>query len=316
MRFLVEWRLFLLVGVGALAGMWAAVARQRRRHVLRFTNVELLDVVAPRDPGWRRHVPPVIFLVALAALVLGFARPVRATRVADERATVVLAVDTSLSMEANDVDPDRLTVARQAARAFVADLPGELDVGLVTFNGTTAVAAAPSRDREALVAAIDAMDLGEGTAIGEAIYTALNAVAAAPQGDDDAPAPARIVLMSDGETTAGRPNEEAARAAADAGVAVDTIAFGTPDGVIDDPLGGTTPVPVAPGPLADIAAATGGTAFEAGSLGELSAVYADIGRVVGHDEVDRDVSGWFVGAGIALLAVAASLSVLWFQRLP
>lgn len=316
MRFLVEWRLFLLVGVGALAGMWAAVARQRRRHVLRFTNVELLDVVAPRDPGWRRHVPPVIFLVALAALVLGFARPVRATRVADERATIVLAVDTSLSMEADDVDPDRLTVARRAARAFVADLPGELDVGLVTFNGTTAVAAAPSRDREALVAAIDAMDLGEGTAIGEAIYTALDAVAASPRGDDDAPAPARIVLMSDGETTAGRPNEEAARAAAGAGVAVDTIAFGTPDGVIDDPLGGTTPVPVAPGPLADIAAATGGTAFEAGSLGELSAVYADIGRVVGHDEVDRDVSGWFVGAGIALLAVAASLSVLWFQRLP
>ncbi len=316
MRFLVEWRLFLLVGVGALAGMWAAVARQRRRHVLRFTNVELLDVVAPRDPGWRRHVPPVIFLVALAALVLGFARPVRATRVADERATIVLAVDTSLSMEADDVDPDRLTVARQAAREFVADLPGELDVGLVTFNGTTAVAAAPSPDREPLVAAIDAMDLGEGTAIGEAIYTALDAVAAAPRGDDDAPAPARIVLMSDGETTAGRPNEEAARAAAGAGVAVDTIAFGTPDGVIDDPLGGTTPVPVAPGPLADIAAATGGTAFEAGSLGELSAVYADIGRVVGHDEVDRDVGGGLVGAGIALLAVAASLSVLWFQRLP
>jgi len=248
--------------------------------------------------------------------VLGFARPVRATRVADERATVVLAVDTSLSMEADDVDPDRLMVARQAAREFVAGLPGALDVGLVTFNGTTAVAAAPSRDREALVAAIDAMDLGEGTAIGEAIYTALDAVAAAPRADDDEPAPARIVLMSDGETTAGRPNEGAARAAADAGVAVDTIAFGTPDGVIDDPLGGTTPVPVAPGPLADIAAATGGTAFEAGSLGELSAVYADIDRVVGHDEVDRDASGWFVGAGIALLAVAASLSLLWFQRLP
>jgi Ca-activated chloride channel family protein len=316
MRFLVEWRLFLLVGVGALAGVWVAVAMQRRRHVVRFTNVELLDVVAPREPGWRRHVPAVLFLLALASLVLGFAEPVRAARVGDERATVVLAVDTSLSMEADDVSPSRLEVAQEAARTFVGDLPAELNVGLVTFNGSTTIAVPPGQDRDALVDAIDALELGEGTAIGDAIFTALDAVAAAPAGEDEEPAPARIIVMSDGETTAGRENSVAAQAAADAGVPVDTIAFGTPDGVIEGPDGDPEPVPVAPEPLAEIASTTGGTTFEAESLDELGAVYADIGSVVGYDEVDKDVSGWFVGSGLALLTLAGSLSLLWSQRLP
>lgn len=316
MRFLVEWRLFLLVGVGALAGAWVAAAVRRRRDVVRFTNVELLDVIAPRDPGWRRHLPAVLFLVALAALVIGFARPVRSTRVGDEHATVLLALDTSLSMEADDVEPNRLAVAQEAARAFVADLPDRLEVGLVTFHGTTTVAVAPTRDRDALTAAIDAVELGEGTAIGEAVFTALDVVEAAPRGDDGEPAPARIVVMSDGETTVGRPNAEAAAAAADAGVPVDTIAFGTPEGTIEGELGETEPVPGAPEPLAEIASTTGGTAFEAESLGDLSSAYADIRGVVGHDDVDRDVSGWFVGGGILLLAVAGSLSLAWSQRLP
>lgn len=316
MRFLVEWRLFLLVGVGAMTGMWVAVSTQRRKHVLRFTNVELLDVVAPREPSWRRHAPAVLFLVALAALVVGFARPVRATRIGDERATVVLAVDTSLSMEADDVAPTRLEVAQEAARDFVGDLPPELNVGLVTFNGATSVAVAPTRDRDALVDAIDAMVLGEGTAIGEAIFTSLDAIEAAPRGDDDEPAPARIVVMSDGETTVGRPDSEGAAAASAAGVPVDTIAFGTPDGTIIDEFGDPAPVPVAPEPLADIASTTGGDTFEAESLDELSAVYADIGSVVGYEDTEQDVSGWFVGGGLALLALSGSLSLLWSQRLP
>jgi Ca-activated chloride channel homolog len=315
-RFLVEWRLFLLLGVGAMAGVWVAVALQRRTHVVRFTSVELLDVVAPRQPGWRRHVPAALFLLALALLVIGYAKPVRATRVGEQRATVVLAVDTSLSMEADDVDPNRLEVAEEAARAFVADLPAELNVGLVTFNGSTTVAVAPSSDREALDAALADLELGEGTAIGDAIFTALDAVAAAPGGEGDQPAPARIVVMSDGETTVGRPNEEAAAAAAEAEVPVDTIAFGTPAGVIEDELGGQTPVPVAPEPLAEIADTTGGRAFEAGSLGELSSVYDDIGRVVGYEETIEDLSGWFVGSGIVLLALAGSFSLAWSQRLP
>ena len=316
MRFLVVWRLWLLVGVGVMAGAWLAVASQRRQHVVRFTSVELLDVVAPRRPRWRRHVPAALFLVALTALVLGFAGPVRAVQVADERATVILAVDVSRSMEATDVSPSRLEVAREAARDFVADLPDDLDVGLVTFHDAASVAVAPSRDRAALGPAIEGFDLGEGTAIGEAVMASLDAVAAAPPGEDGEAAPARIVVMSDGETTSGISNEEAAAAAAAAGVPVDTIAFGTPEGTIVDELGDTVEVPVAPGPLADLAGTTGGDAFEAGSLDELSAAYADITKVAAFEHVERDVSAWFVGAGIGLLALAGSLSLLWSQRLP
>ena len=160
------------------------------------------------------------------------------------------------------------------------------------------------------------MVLGEGTAIGEAIFTSLDAIEAAPRGDDDEPAPARIVVMSDGETTVGRPDSEGASAASAAGVPVDTIAFGTPDGTIIDEFGDPAPVPVAPEPLADIASTTGGDTFEAESLDELSAVYSDIGSVVGYEDTEQDVSGWFVGGGLALLALSGSLSLLWSQRLP
>ncbi len=212
--------------------------------------------------------------------------------------------------------PSRLEVAQEAARTFVADLPDELSVGLVTFNGSTTIAVPPSQDREALVAGIDAIELGEGTAIGEAIFTSLEAVEAAPRGDDDEPAPARIVVMSDGETTMGRDDADGAAAAGDAGVPVDTIAFGTPDGTIVGELGDAQPVPVAPEPLAEIAASTGGTAFEAESLDELSMAYTDIGSVVGYEDAEKDVSGWFVGSGLALLALAGSSSLLWSQRLP
>jgi Ca-activated chloride channel homolog len=312
----VAWRLWLLVTVGVLAGAWVAAARRKRRDALRFTNVGLLDVVAPRKPTWRRHVPPVLFLVALALFILGFAKPVRAVQVPDERSTIMLAVDTSLSMEADDVAPTRLAAAQEAANSFVEALPEGIDVGLVSFNGAATVAVPPSEDREAVHASIDGLELGEATAIGEAIYASLDAIAAAPGGQNGEPAPARIVLMSDGETTVGRPNNEASAAAAEAGVPVYTIAFGTPNGVITAADGLVQPVPVAPGPLQDIAEATEGQSYEAESLPQLTDVYSDIGSVVGYRDEDRDVSGWFVGFGVVLLAAAGAASLVWNQRLP
>lgn len=316
MSFLVAWRLWLLLTVGALAYAWVAASRRKRRDALRFTNLALLDVVAPRRPTWRRHVPPILFLAALSALIVGFARPVRAVKVPDERSTVVLAVDTSLSMEADDVPPTRLAAAQDAARAFVDELPEGINLGLVSFNGTARVAVSPSEDHQAVAAAIDRLELGEYTAIGEAIYAGLDAVEGAPGGTGGEPAPARIVLMSDGETTTGRPNEQAAAAAVEAEVPVHTIAFGTPWGVVTAEEGLTQPVPVAPRPLQEIARTTGGQSHEATSLPELDEVYRDIGSVVGYRDEDRDVSGWFVGAGLALLAAAGATSLVWNQRLP
>jgi Ca-activated chloride channel family protein len=315
MRFLVAWRLLLLLGVGGLIGAWIASLYRRRRDTVRFTNVALLDVVAPERPGWKRHLPAGLWLAALAVLVVGFARPVRTVEV-PRRSTVVLALDVSLSMQATDVEPSRLEVAKEAARNFIEDLPGEIHLGLVIFSGTVNTVQ-PTDDHEVVEQAVEAAPLSEGTAIGEAIFTGLDMIAAAATdvapGDDVTPG--RIVIMSDGSTTMGRPNSAAAEAAVEAGVPVDTIAFGTASGEITVD-GQTQTVPVEPEPLRDIASTTQGDFFAADSLGTLAAAYDDIGDVVGHEEEERPVDGWFIGTGLLLLAAAGLLSLLWSQRLP
>ena len=316
MTFLVAWRLWLLLLVGGLTGAWLASLRRRRQDTIRFTNVALLDVVAPERPGWRRHLPAALWLLALTLLVLGFARPARDVRIGRDRATVLLALDVSLSMEATDVDPTRLDVAKTAALEFVEELPDGIDLGLVTFSGSATVAVAPSEDHEAVRTAIEEAELSEGTAIGEAIFAGLDAIADAPPSEEGAPIPGRLVVLSDGETTQGRPDDEAAGAAAEASVPVDTIAFGTADGVILDPNGTETPVPVAPDPLRAIAGQTGGEFFEADSLDALTDVYQDISTGVGYETEERDISAWFIGPGLLLLAAAGALSLLWSQRLP
>jgi Ca-activated chloride channel family protein len=315
MRFLVAWRLLLLLGVGGLVGAWIASLSRRRRDTVRFTNVALLDVIAPERPGWRRHLPAALWLAALALLVVGFARPVRTVAV-PRHATVVLALDVSLSMQATDVDPSRLDVAKEAARNFIDDLPDGIDLGLVIFSGTVHTVE-PTNDHELLRQAIDAASLSEGTAIGEAIYAGLDMIAAAPTDNPDDPEvmPGRLVVMSDGATTQGRPDTDAADAAAEARVPVDTIAFGTPEGQITVD-GVTDTVPVAPEPLQDIASTTQGDFFEADSLDDLTSAYDDIGDVVGHEDEERPVDGWFIGAGLLLLTAAGLLSLLWSQRLP
>ena len=248
-----------------MAGTWVAVATQRRKHVVRFSAVELLDVVAPNSPRGGATSPPCCS--SWRSPPWCWVRPAGAGHARRPRSAPpwILAVDVSLSMEATDVRPNRLAVAQEAARAFVEDLPDDLDVGLVTFHDVAGVAACSAGTAYALLDAIDRLPLGEGTAIGEAVVTSLDAVAEALPGEDGEPVPARIVVMSDGETTSGISNEEAAERAALAGVPVDTIAFGTLEGTIEDAGDGTIPVPVAPEPLADLAAGTGGDAYEAGS---------------------------------------------------
>jgi Ca-activated chloride channel family protein len=319
MMFLVAWRLLLLLGVGALVGAWVASLHRRRRDTVRFTNVALLDVVAPERPSWRRHLPAGLWLAALALLVVGFARPARTVEV-PRHAIVVLAVDVSLSMEATDVSPSRLDVAKAAARDFVDGLPEQVELGLVIFSGSVHTVE-PTNDHDLLEQAIDAASLSEGTAIGEAIFAGLDLIAAAADDADDADTddpeviPGRMVVLSDGDTTMGRPDADAAEAAAEARVPVDTIAFGTAGGEIVQ-AGEVVPVPVAPAPLQDIASTTQGDFFEADSLGALSSAYDDIGDVVGHEDEERLVDGWFIGAGLLLLAAAGVLSLLWAQRLP
>lgn len=315
--FLAPQLLWLLLAVPALLVAYVLLQRRRRRLAVRFTNLELLAQVAPRRPGWRRHAAAAGLLASLALLVLAAARPVQEVQVPRERATIVLAVDVSLSMRATDVDPTRLAAAQAAARNFVADLPDRLNVGLVTFAAAGRVVVPPTTEHAAVERALADLELSEYTAIGEAIFTALDAVRQAPPNPDDpeAPVPAAIVLLSDGETTVGRPNSDGVRAAVDAGVPVSTIAFGTPAGTVEI-NGVLQPVPVDVQALEEIARGTGGRAYAAASADELAEVYADIGSDVGYTTEEEETTHRWATAALLVLLVTAGTSLAASGRLP
>ncbi|MET7750887.1 VWA domain-containing protein [Micromonospora sp. NPDC005367] len=312
-------RLWLLLGVLALAVGYLLMQRRRSRYAVRFTNLRLLDRIAPERPAWRRHVPAGLFLVMLALLVVGFARPTAEVRVPRERATVMVAVDVSTSMLATDVDPDRLAAAKDAAKRFVDGLPDEFNVGLVAFAGSAAVVVPPGTDREALHDGIGRLAEGitgvQGTAIGEAINTSLGAVKGLDSQAAKDPPPARIVLLSDGANTSGLDPMEAAVEAVAAKVPVHTISFGTPGGFVDQG-GRPIQVPVDGQTLEAVAQETGGMFHEAGTSDELRAVYDDIGTSVGYRTERQDVSARFIGLGLVLAMGAAAGSIRWFSRLP
>lgn len=320
LTYLAPSRLWLFVVVVALAGAYVVLQARRRNYTVRFTNLDLLQSVAPRSPGWRRHVPAVLLLLALSSLVVALARPAREERVPRERATVILAIDTSLSMMAEDVRPDRLAAAQSAASTFLEILPPKINVGLVSFNGVATIEVPPTTDRTEVQEAINRLELGEGTAIGEGIFASLQAIARAPlaSGDDpDAEIPARIVLMSDGKRTVGRPNSVAANAARAEDIPVHTIAFGTDDGYIVLPGEvGPSRVEVDRDSLEEIADQTEGRAYTAATEAELREVYRNIGSAVGYSVEFRELVLWFIGVALGLMFVSSLLSLLWFSRLP
>jgi Ca-activated chloride channel family protein len=312
-------RLWLLLGVAALAVMYVVLQRRRRQYAVRFTNIALLEAVAPKRPGWRRHATAAAFLVAITALVVAFARPTHDEKVPRERATVVVAIDTSLSMIASDVSPSRIEAVKAAAAAFVDQLPPKINVGLVSFDANARLEVSPTTDRAKLKQAIGRLQPNEGTAIGEAIFTSLEAIKQQSVADDSAvnTVPARIVLMSDGKTTVGRPDKLAVAAAQKAKVPVSTIAFGTDHGEITVPQEPfPVPVPVDKQALQDIADQTGGTFFAAASASELQKVYANIGSSIGFDVAQREITSWFVGMALLALLGTAGMSLAWFNRLP
>ncbi len=310
--------LWLLVAVAALAVGYVLSQLRRRDAAVRFTNLALLDTVAPNRPGWRRHVPAAFLLLALGSLSVALARPARLEQVPRERATIVVAIDTSLSMMATDVAPNRLDAAKAAASSFVELLPEQINVGLVSFNRTASVLVSPTKDHAAVVRAIGGLQLDQGTAIGEAIFAGIQAIDSVPPAvDGEEVAPGRIVLMSDGETTAGRPDDIAGARALERDIPISTIAFGTENGTIVVPgEDRVISVPVNQDALRSIAEQTRGTFFTAATGEELRSVYADIGSSVGYEAARREIGGWFVGAAVAALFLAAGFSLLWFSRLP
>ncbi len=283
--FLAPGRLWLLLLVVALGVAYVLVLRWRKTATVRFTQVDLLDKVAPQRPRWRRHVVAALMLVGLSLAVVATARPVeRSTETTTSDGRILVLFDVSLSMMADDVDPDRFVAAQEAARDFVDEVDDGVEVGLVSFSGSVTVEVDPTLDRATMQRGIDNLELAESTAIGDALGagTRLLVNSADPDADPDR-APGVIVLLTDGETTVGRPTAEGAQEAADAGVPVYTIAFGTEAGVIVDPVGGeVVPVPVRPAELEQVADSTGGQAYEARTGDELASAYDQIAESLGE----------------------------------
>jgi Ca-activated chloride channel family protein len=293
-----------------LLAVWYLISRARSGTVtMRFSALEAARRASVRS-AWKRHLAAGLVLVGMAAMVVAFARPVMAVEVPVDQATVVLAIDVSLSMAAEDVAPSRIEAAQDAAGRFLDLAPSTLRVGLVAFAGNALPVAAPSADRELVREAVRRLGLGQGTAVGEAIFSSLDQIqiAAPPEG-----VPAAIVVLSDGETTMGRPDAEAAAAAVAADIPVYTIAFGTSSGTVTFD-GEIIPVPVNEGALADVAAATGGTFFEAANEAELRSVFDSLESQIAFEEQDQEVTDRFVGAALIALVAAVALSIRWFDR--
>jgi Ca-activated chloride channel family protein len=298
------------------------VQRRRSRYAMRFTNLDLLANVVDASPRWRRHVPPAVFLAALAALVVAVARPQMAMDVPEERATVVLAMDVSTSMEATDVQPSRLVAAQKAAATFLDKVPDELRVGLVTFSGTAQVVVAPTNEHQQVRDALGVLQPDGGTAIGDAIQISSGLgsrtdLAAAGTEKD----PVVVLLLSDGEPSPETLDPiQAAQEANDRGVKVFTVALGTDEGTVTltDEFGNEQVIPVPPDreTLSQVAETTGAQFFDAPTEQALEQVYASLGSKIGTTTEERDVSYLFAAGGAALLLVAGGLSLVWFSRLP
>jgi Ca-activated chloride channel family protein len=311
--------------------------RRRSRYTVRFTNLDLLANVVSAKPGWRRHVPPALYLLALAALLVSLARPQALTLVPKEQATVILVMDVSGSMNATDVTPTRLVSSQRAAVAFIEELPEKFRVGIVSFASTAQTLTRPTTDRVAVYEAIDSLHAEGATAMGDGIERALDVKRPptppssgstarpspsppASQGGADE-APLVVLLLSDGANTQGR--TQPMQAAADAkalGVPVFTIALGTDRGMVDvpDETGNLRRIPVPPDTLTlqRIAETTGARFFAAPSNSDLKEVYRELGSKIGFVKEQQEITVVFAATGLLFLVAGATMSLVWFSRFP
>jgi len=306
----------VLVPLGAVA--YLRHERTRRAAAAAFAAPALQASVAPRRPGWRRHVPLVVYALALTVLVLALAKPQTTVAVPVERASIMLTTDYSGSMQATDVSPSRLQAARDAANRFLSEVPSGVRVGLVAFNQAARLAESPTTDRAAVRSAISALQPSGGTATGEALAVSL-AVLARQTGADGGRAPSAIVLLSDGASVRGRKPQELASRAKDLKIPIYTVTLGTAAGTIQVPRPNgtmrTVAVPPDPDESREVAEISGGRAFTADTAKNLGTVYEQLGSRIGYRDEQREITAAFTGGALALLAGGALLSLHWFRRL-
>jgi Ca-activated chloride channel homolog len=310
----------ILLPLAALA--YLSLQRRRRREAGTFANPALLPNLVTGRPGWRRHLPPLLVLAALGALVVALARPQRTVAAPQRAATVMMVTDTSGSMNAEDVDPDRLTAAVKSARKLTDELPANFRLGLVTFSDFAEVQAPPTTDRDPVKAGLDRLRASGGTAMATGLQRAID-LARTPvpneKGTGTRRLPSVLVLLSDGKDTQSPVDPlEVARQAKELKIPIFAIALGTPTGevVVQDQFGMTQRIPVPPDTetLREIARITGGKYFAAPDAARLESIYANLGTRLSSKPIEKEVTSAFAGGAVVLLLAGGALSLMWFGR--
>jgi Ca-activated chloride channel homolog len=342
--------LWLLATVPALIATYLFLLRRKKKSALRYANLSLVKEAMGAGQRFRRHIPPLIFLAALTVLILATARPSAVVTLPTQHETVILAMDISGSMRATDVEPNRIGAAQAAAKSFVADQPRRTRIGVVTFAGTAAVAQAPTDNREDILAAIDRFQLQRATAIGSGILVSLKAIfpdsefdlrssnprrdptrdslrgapldqAREPEKPAFKPVPAGsyasavVILLSDGQSNVGPDPIESARIAADRGVRVYTVGFGTTEGEILRFEGWAMRVRLDEETLKKIAELTQGEYYYAGTAADLKKVYQTLSARLVFETRETEITAFFSAAAAVLALIAVLLSVLWYNRI-
>ena len=337
--------LWLLLALPLLVLLYVWVQRRRKKLAVRYASLSIVQQALGKGPGWRRHLPPLLLLLALAALILASARPTAVVSLPSNQQTIILAMDVSASMRATDVEPNRLVAAQEAAKTFLKELPRDIKVGIVAFAGSAQVAQGPTLNREDLVSAIDRFQLQRATATGNAIVISLSTLfpkagielqqlslermrggvgrsldQAPPKQDEFVPVPpgsyttGAIVMLTDGQRTTGVDPLDAAKMAADRGVKVYTVGVGTVDGEIIGFEGWSMRVRLDEETLKTIAQKTAAEYFYAGTAHDLKRVYQNLSSRLTLEKKETEVSALFALAGALLALLAGGLSVWWFGR--
>jgi Ca-activated chloride channel family protein len=317
MTFQSPWVLLALVALALGVVGYIAVVIRRRRRANQFANPALMVNVAPRSAGWKRHIPLALFALALVGLIGAAAKPSKTVEVPDERASIMLMTDVSGSMTSTDVAPSRMRAARAAAQQFTDDVPEQIKIGVMEFNEQPRTLQRPTRDRAAVKAALNEMTPSGGTATGDALAAAIQLLR--PKlAVGEKPAPAAIVLLSDGKSVKGEDPVQVAREAKKQGIPIYTVALGTANGTIQvkqrDGSTVTQKVPPDPTTLRQIARVSGGATFAVSASDELGAVYQKLGSQLGHKKEKRQITVWFVGGALALMGLGAAASLGLFGR--
>jgi Ca-activated chloride channel family protein len=337
--------LALLALVPLAVAAYILIVRRKRKEALRYAALTLVKDAMGAGPGLRRHLPPVLFLLALALMLVAIARPAAVVQLPSQHETIILAMDVSGSMRAKDVEPDRLSASQAAAKAFVNEQPRSTRIGVVAFAGTASLVQPPTQNREDIIAAIDRFQLQRATALGSGILVALKAIfpdvefdlrSSNPRGErartpappratekkaDDKPVPpgsyksAAIILLTDGQPTTGPDPIEAARMAAERGVRVFTVGVGTPNGEILVGEGWSMRVRLDEETLKTIANVTGGEYFYAGSAPDLKKIYRSLNSKFVLEKKETEITALFAAAAALAALLSALFSLLWFNRI-